>query len=230
MQRGGLSDLDISIHAPRVGSDGVPIMQRRDRALFQSTLPVWGATSAQGPVLDHGAISIHAPRVGSDGLDFQSRCDGGISIHAPRVGSDCPLQRMCMAILHFNPRSPCGERPDNKAVFNKRLSISIHAPRVGSDSPLWQWRRARRISIHAPRVGSDVSPGQGIAYACGFQSTLPVWGATGGPGGGHQLGPISIHAPRVGSDEARLMSLSSRRISIHAPRVGSDPPRRSPTP
>ena len=34
----------ISIHAPRVGSDGV-ILQRPVRDLeFQSTLPVWGAT------------------------------------------------------------------------------------------------------------------------------------------------------------------------------------------
>ena len=56
---------------------------------FQSTLPVWGATSAF-----HGRryiffISIHAPRVGSDVPIYKAEIyAGNISIHAPRVGSD----------------------------------------------------------------------------------------------------------------------------------------------
>ena len=79
---------DISIHAPRVGSDciaNVPADRKRyfnprspcgerlrthnGKALmqvFQSTLPVWGATRLaffEGPM---DIISIHAPRVGSD--------------------------------------------------------------------------------------------------------------------------------------------------------------------
>ena len=80
----------ISIHAPRVGSDGPPrkgLPPGRDfnprspcgerrctrpllhpRMVFQSTLPVWGATIASpvGPMWN--SISIHAPRVGSDAL------------------------------------------------------------------------------------------------------------------------------------------------------------------
>ena len=34
----------ISIHAPRVGSDGHPAKKTTCLWLFQSTLPVWGAT------------------------------------------------------------------------------------------------------------------------------------------------------------------------------------------
>ena len=56
----------------------------------------------------------------------------------------------------FNPRSPCGERPEYKDPSLESKVISIHAPRVGSD--------LRRYHLHHPR--------------CGFQSTLPVWGAT----------------------------------------------------
>ena len=37
----------ISIHAPRVGSDPVPAANIFDKIKFQSTLPVWGATSAR---------------------------------------------------------------------------------------------------------------------------------------------------------------------------------------
>ena len=79
--------------------------------LFQSTLPVWGATSFKIYVNHLHSISIHAPRVGSDLTwqhwkefmgEFQSTLPvwgatgtphnhfttSAISIHAPRVGSD----------------------------------------------------------------------------------------------------------------------------------------------
>ena len=79
-------------------------------------------------------ISIHAPRAGSD---LVLRSDGGlpvISIHAPRAGSDptalaTPFDRL----VHFNPRSPCGERRVRVVGGKPVFYISIHAPRAGSD-------------------------------------------------------------------------------------------------
>ena len=56
-----------------------------------------------------------------------------------------------------------------------------------------------------------------------FQSTLPVWGATGRDGPVEEGVSISIHAPRVGSDPAGGCRSCPQAISIHAPRVGSDP-------
>ena len=58
------------------------------------------------------------------------------------------------------------------------LDISIHAPREGSD--LFQRQRIvrRGISIHAPREGSDMLMRLSILRRNGFQSTLPVRGAT----------------------------------------------------
>ena len=38
--------------------------------LFQSTLPVWGATAYWHLADNYSSISIHAPRVGSDCFDF----------------------------------------------------------------------------------------------------------------------------------------------------------------
>ena len=60
-------DLQISIHAPRVGSD--PPRYQFSSALeeFLSTLPAWGATTPFRFILNSLIISIHAPRVGSDG-------------------------------------------------------------------------------------------------------------------------------------------------------------------
>ena len=151
-----------------------------DNDVFQSTLPVWGATSSLHAGILVSWISIHAPRVGSDRLpqtwhcpttDFNPRSPCGerlqapeiirrtlyISIHAPRVGSDAtPTSIKSIPQTYFNPRSPCGERLDGHGSIHVKALISIHAPRVGSD-------------------------GWGIAlqgYSQVFQSTLPVWGAT----------------------------------------------------
>ena len=57
--------------------------------VFQSTLPVWGATLHAAIALPKVSISIHAPRVGSDDSERGNAADTSISIHAPRVGSDC---------------------------------------------------------------------------------------------------------------------------------------------
>ena len=106
--------------------------------------------------------------------------------------------------------------------------------------------KAQLISIHAPRAGSDPHC-SAIALAMpGFQSTLPVRGATHGvfvvfilsavfqstlPVRGatiFQCFPrsntvISIHAPRAGSDWlCRCPFHNNSGISIHAPRAGSD--------
>ena len=139
-----------------MGSDVGNTSRQLKGLVFQSTLPVWGATRNGRPVGQITLISIHAPRVGSDGAyGWKSLCRT-ISIHAPRVGSD-------LSALSWQLRA---------------ASISIHAPRVGSDQaslsksptpstfqstlPVWgatfypsPIHQAIFISIHAPRVGSD---------------------------------------------------------------------------
>ena len=72
-------------------------------------------------------------------------------------------------------------------------------------------------------MGGDRDFQAGKELAGSFQSTPPVWGAT-GPQGPHQLHlQISIHAPRVGGDVILLREHDAPvPISIHAPRVGGD--------
>ena len=80
---------NISIHAPRVGSDAAPAADLFDPYIFQSTLPVWGATvNMLARMTAEEVISIHAPRVGSDVSGHGAQFLICISIHAPRVGSD----------------------------------------------------------------------------------------------------------------------------------------------
>ena len=123
----------ISIHAPRTGSDFIsfsshlregyfnprsPHGERRRARLnprlsspFQSTLPARGATSLGQIGAQGGEISIHAPRTGSDTIENINWAGIGISIHAPRTGSD-----------------------GQESPFDVHQTIiSIHAPRTGSD-------------------------------------------------------------------------------------------------
>jgi len=151
--------------------------------------------------------------------------------------------------MHFNPRSPCGERRGARGYGGRAGRISIHAPRVGSDLIFYQSSR-RLVYYFNPR--SPCRERQRIqslpAAQVTFQSTLPVWGATYAKKGfGYIEYDISIHAPCVWSDDfktglntsadtfqstfpawgatrGRYDASVGGRISIHAPRVGSDCP------
>ena len=57
---------NISIHAPRTGSDAMALCCFLRHNEFQSTLPARGATSCRLRISDGWRISIHAPRTGSD--------------------------------------------------------------------------------------------------------------------------------------------------------------------
>ena len=77
----------ISIHAPRVGSDCPHCGTKHDRDDFNPRSPR-GERQCTLLYYTMSVISIHAPRVGSDDCPFLHKDGAHISIHAPRVGSD----------------------------------------------------------------------------------------------------------------------------------------------
>ena len=171
-------------------------------AEFQSTLPVRGATLKVFST-QYQAFSFQStlPVRGATQILSILMSIFPISIHAPRAGSDLEQTVLRLAHRHFNPRSPCGERPLYGNPRGRERAISIHAPRAGSDSVVFF------VLIAILR----------------FQSTLPVRGATTAV----CLMPlpwlISIHAPRAGSDVGGVFGTYCHfAISIHAPRAGSD--------
>ena len=131
---------------------------------------------------------------------------------------------------HFNPRTPCGVRQDYAAFKETVNAISIHAPRVGCDKVL---------ALGSPTAWS-------------FQSTHPVWGATGRPSVTELLQnyfnprtpcgvrpclshtgwkPPKYFNPRTPCGVRRGRASGpciQEGISIHAPRVGCDYGSRSP--
>ena len=100
-------------------------------------------------------ISIHAPRAGSDGLSRGFRSELRISIHAPSAGSDGRSDSRVLDSENFNPRSPCGERRENRQKQQKTLKFQSTLPVRGATYLAGMIIFHQQISIHAPRAGSD---------------------------------------------------------------------------
>ena len=146
---------EISIHAPRMGSDKQkggdlyetknfnprsPHGERLYYTMYRLCFQYFNPRSPHGerqqtirhPVI-RSRISIHAPRMGSDTFNKQLSRVGKFQSTLPAWGATCVLGG--------------GEHGQR---------ISIHAPRMGSDLPSDIIARAPEIiSIHAPRMGSD---------------------------------------------------------------------------
>ncbi len=211
----------ISIHAPRVGCDTDTALTRCSlryfnprtpcgvrpisssvaacKPAFQSTHPVWGATTSHCLSLFRFLISIHAPRVGCDASIRGSLSKSRISIHAPRVGCDL------------------GDAPPTDAQI-----ISIHAPRVGCDTnPRRTGTRARNFNPRTPRGVRQTTNTPPRTFWI-FQSTHPAWDAT----DGILLRDVSVKFqsthPAWGATGSFIKNPLNATISIHAPRVGCD--------
>ena len=165
---------EISIHAPRTGSDANGSSVLLMDSEFQSTLPARGATrisagllsSAQNfnPRSPHGerlatywetlkesTFQSTLPARGATTQLFLASCVDFISIHAPRTGSDTQL--FLASCVDF---------------------ISIHAPRTGSDCGRQvPDGRVATISIHAPRTGSDAQDGDTLYTVPHFNPRSP---------------------------------------------------------
>ena len=190
--------------------------------VFQSTLPVGGATRLWRKQRCRICISIHAPRGGSDLCFVRQGHDPAYFNPRSPWGERLWMMSPGCTRIYFNPRSPWGERHVVPRAGVIDLGFQSTLPVGGATFPLQTISGSNFISIHAPRGGSDHkakhhntrfgdfnprSPwGERLDLAGGFlhihifQSTLPVGGATilcalvtSGAG-------ISIHAPRGGSD------------------------------
>ncbi len=193
--------------------------------LFQSTLPVRGATGSRAwhwpPDNDFNPRSPCGER--QMALSYKGMSQA-ISIHAPRAGSDGKS-----AGHHTGPPQFQSTLPVRGATGT---SVSPLVNHILFQSTL-------------PVRGATRSGKSGLSMAARFQSTLPVRGATSVNGASSPNDSISIHAPRAGSDgrltrgKTRTTNFNPRSpcgerpspglqrvwsvvISIHAPRAGSD--------
>ena len=171
------AEQDISTHAPRAGSDAIltgsaqtgayfnprsPCGERLVEAFiiythfkFQPTHPVRGATSLIRARFGVVVISTHAPRAGSDSID--SLYNSFFVYFNPR--SPCGERpQQATRLFHpdnFNPRSPCGERLVRPQQVQPNPYFNPRSPCGERPSAARKWTQNRR-----------------------FQPTLPVRGAT----------------------------------------------------
>ena len=86
------------------------------------------------------------------------RIHNGISIHAPLAGSDKRSLFYSPVPCHFNPRSPCGERPAASFVASMISDFNPRSPCGERHLPRHLRTESFVISIHAPLAGSDPHP------------------------------------------------------------------------
>ena len=175
---------------------------------------MWGATSSLFLINFGKNFNPRAP-CGARLASCSSRRPAlDISIHAPRVGRDQPSEGCAGIPCYFNPRAPCGARLEYGEIGYEQEMISIHAPRVGRDQKRIRKTTLLLISIHAPRVGRDAKVDNPPANNGAFQSTRPVWGATGYVT--NTFDGLKFQSTRpVWGATARLTSLLSRRSNFN---------------
>ena len=148
---------EISIHAPREGSDRPCRAVERHQDHFNPRSPRGERRHARDAInMFLLYFNPRSPRGERPDVTVAPWAGLDISIHAPREGSDYIFAVLRLILGHFNPRSPRGERlilPTQKDSF---FFISIHAPREGSDADAAYILHDQDISIHAPREGSDI--------------------------------------------------------------------------
>ena len=146
-------------------------------------------------------ISIHASRMGCDQILAQLQTQIRISIHASRMGCDL-ANGVVVNNFIFQSTHPVWDATQIFERLGQAQYISIHASRMGCDVTTswttiphfhfnpripygmrrWWWRASMRCSV--------------------FQSTHPVWDATGRFRQTYRYRVISIHASRMGCDRS----------------------------
>ncbi len=190
--------------------------------MFQSTLPVWGATRATTATSYSFAFQSTLPVWGATDETALFGAPNLFQSTLPVWGATSPWPVPASCLRCFNPRSPCGERRQARSsrrwliCFNPRSPCG-ERPSLGStlyrlewfQSTLPVWGATSIVAAqHIPVTGFNPrSPcgerpqrPQSRARSPRFQSTLPVWGATNIRESLSKLEYVSIHAPRVGSD------------------------------
>ena len=175
---------------------------KRGDMIFQSTLPMRGATVWNRSVIVRQIISIHTPHAGSDSTNLHY-FDFSVPFQStlPMRGATGNTSTLNMPYSYFNPHSPCGERQNSHRVRRRGYSISIHTPHAGSDCHKHVYNGCDSL----------------------FQSTLPMRGATSCTARRNCIPRhFNPHSPCGERPCSVLHRMTTLFISIHTPHAGSD--------
>ena len=190
--------------------------------LFQSTRPVWGATWRLEAVLAICLFQSTRPVWGA------TKTSGFITLYCifqstrPVWGATCKGGSQPKDSVYFNPRAPCGARRPPFCLYPYYKNFNPRAPCGARHLTLWRPSYITLFQSTRPVWGATVPCCANHPIITLFQSTRPVWGATLKRRLLDGRTFISIHAPRVGRDPEAAAAHKDEQISIHAPRVGRD--------
>ena len=105
--------------------------------------------------------------------------------------------------LHFNPRSPHGERPDPNNYKQNTEKFQPTLPARGATNEYFITYGRTWISTHAPRTGSDYTTSENDILRFHFNPRSPHGERRNREREEHATETISTHAPRTGSDSAK---------------------------
>ena len=127
----------ISIHAPRVGSDSGSSLFSLLESPFQSTLPVWGATTAAGVTVAVALPKFQStlPVWGATCYHAEISSEIGFQSTLPVWGATVGRANVRSHIYLFQSTLPVWGATGGRPTPWVYQDISIHAPRVGSDAP-----------------------------------------------------------------------------------------------
>ena len=211
-------NIEISIHTPHAGSDALLSFTAVKNPLFQSTLPMRGATSNMTMYLKQTLFQSTLPMRGATRIPHHKINEISISIHTPHAGSDVTFSMLLITISNFNPHSPCGERLFSSRYFLLLAHFNPHSP-CGERLPIsWQWHlRHIYFNPHSP-CGERHAQIQYVLAIRQFQSTLPMRGATTTYTSDMVQISISIHTPHAGSDcKLSTVLAKSMNFNPHSP-------------
>ena len=170
--------------------------------------------------------------------------DPHISIHAPLAGCDGRTKGESRANEHFNPRTPCGVRPDRKAGgaaginFNPRTPCGVRPGRYEPCHQLFPFQSTHPlrgatfdhcviiasvyISIHAPLAGCDNQRHPHAVAVYDFNPRTPCGVRPPAPAVDMSQFVFQSTHPLRGATTMLPSSVTGLVISIHAPLAGCD--------
>ena len=126
--------------------------------VFQSTLPLRGATAYRFSIDETLIISIHTPLAGSDVCGRISVDGEFISIHTPLAGSDDTLTTSKPAFELFQSTLPLRGATSDRYEDIIDIKFQSTLPLRGATYARGYHAGNLGISIHTPLAGSDMLP------------------------------------------------------------------------
>ena len=189
---------------------------------FQSTRPLRGATLTGMTFREMFGISTHAPLAGRDRYSVSTASEPSLfQPTRPLRGATSWDARRPARSCYFNPRAPCGARPDAARLlavpwyFNPRAPCGARLRRsVGL-----QW--CIQFQPTRPLRGATTTTSQAATWIL-FQPTRPLRGATLFIFGQLNNKLFQPTRPLRGATSAQRDAKRDLRISTHAPLAGRD--------